>query len=76
MPRHYKNTIDALSDRRPPKKSIPGAVFTIQTFGGFLGFNSHSKILVTERCFYVYVKSSLSNGTNHLNLKPTLLLSR
>jgi hypothetical protein len=28
-----------------------GAVIAVQTFGGFLGFNPHCHILVTDGCF-------------------------
>jgi hypothetical protein len=35
----------------PGKKSIPGAVIAIQTFGNFLGFNPHGHVLVTDGCF-------------------------
>jgi hypothetical protein len=35
----------------PGKKSIPGAVIAIQTFGDFLGFNPHGHVLITDGCF-------------------------
>ena len=31
---------------------MPGAVVTIQSFGDFLGFNSHLHVLGTDGCFY------------------------
>ena len=33
------------------KKSDPGAVIALQTFGEFLGFNPHGHVLVTDGCF-------------------------
>lgn len=36
----------------PEFNPIPGAVIAIQTFGDFLGFNSHCHILLTDGCFY------------------------
>jgi hypothetical protein len=36
----------------PEKEPIPGAVITIQSFGDFLGFNSHCHILVTDFSFF------------------------
>jgi len=36
----------------PEKNAIPGAVVAIQTFGGFLGFNPHCHVLITDGCFY------------------------
>lgn len=36
----------------PETDPNPGAVIAIQTFGDFLGFNPHCRILVTDRCFY------------------------
>jgi hypothetical protein len=34
------------------KNPTPGAVFALQTFGDFLGFNPHCHVLVTDGCFY------------------------
>ena len=31
---------------------MPGAAIAIQTFGDFLGFNSHLHILCSDGCFY------------------------
>ena len=33
-------------------KAVPGAVIAIQTFGDFLGFNSHLHILISDGCFH------------------------
>jgi hypothetical protein len=38
--------------RAQHRQAVPGAVIAIQTFGDFLGFNPHSHILCTDRCFY------------------------
>ncbi len=40
--------MEAFAERDP----IPGAVFAIQTFGDFLGFNPRCHVLVTDGCFY------------------------
>jgi hypothetical protein len=32
--------------------AVPGAVIAIQSFGDFLGFNSHLHVLSTDGCFY------------------------
>jgi len=36
----------------PEKAPLPGAAIAIQIFGGFLGFNPHCHILLTDGCFY------------------------
>jgi hypothetical protein len=36
----------------PEESAVPGAVIAIQSFGDFLGFNSHLHILGTDGCFY------------------------
>ncbi len=41
-----------LQDAVPENDPIPGAVIAMQTFGDFLGFNSHCHILITDGCFY------------------------
>jgi hypothetical protein len=35
----------------PGENSVPGATIAIQTFGGFLGFNPHGHVLITNGCF-------------------------
>jgi hypothetical protein len=32
--------------------ALPGAVIAIQSFGDFLGFNSHLHVLTSDGCFY------------------------
>jgi hypothetical protein len=32
--------------------AAPGAVIAIQSFGDFLGFNSHLHVLISDGCFY------------------------
>jgi len=34
------------------KKSVPGAVIAIQSFGDFLGFHSHLHVLISDGCFH------------------------
>ena len=34
------------------EEAVPGAVIAIQSFGDFLGFNSHLHVLVSDGCFY------------------------
>jgi hypothetical protein len=36
----------------PEKGAVPGAVIAIQSFGDFLGFNSHLHVLCSDGCFY------------------------
>ncbi|MFH1351318.1 MAG: transposase, partial [Pseudomonadota bacterium] len=36
----------------PEEDAVPGAVIAIQTFGDFLGFNSHCHVLCTDGGFY------------------------
>lgn len=36
----------------PEDDAVPGAVVAIQSFGDFLGFNSHLHVLGTDGCFY------------------------
>jgi len=33
-------------------KAVPGAAVAIQTFGDFLGFNSHLHVLISDGCFH------------------------
>ena len=32
--------------------AVPGAVIAVQSFGDFLGFNSHLHVIGTDGCFY------------------------
>jgi hypothetical protein len=41
-----------LQETVPENNPIPDAVFSVQTFGDFFGFNPHCNILVTDGCFY------------------------
>jgi hypothetical protein len=34
------------------EEAVPGAVIAIQSFGDFLGFNSHLHVLASDGCFY------------------------
>jgi hypothetical protein len=36
----------------PEEDAVPGAVIAIQSFGDFLGFNSHLHVLASDGCFY------------------------
>ena len=36
----------------PEENAVPGAVIAIQSFGDFLGFNSHLHVLASDGCFY------------------------
>ena len=36
----------------PEQNAVPGAVIAIQSFGDFLGFNSHLHVLASDGCFY------------------------
>jgi hypothetical protein len=36
----------------PEQDAVPGAVIAIQSFGDFLGFNSHLHVLASDGCFY------------------------
>ncbi|MBA7665477.1 hypothetical protein ES703_73547 [subsurface metagenome] len=36
----------------PEQGAVPGAVVAIQSFGDFLGFNSHLHVLASDGCFY------------------------
>ena len=36
----------------PEEDAVPGAVIATQSFGDFLGFNSHLHVLSTDGCFY------------------------
>ena len=36
----------------PEENAVPGAVIAIQSFGDFLGFNSHLLVLASDGCFY------------------------
>ena len=36
----------------PEENPVPGAVIAIQSFGDFLGFNSHLHVLASDGCFY------------------------
>jgi len=36
----------------PEKGAVPGAAIAIQSFGDFLGFNSHLHVLASDGCFY------------------------
>jgi hypothetical protein len=38
----------------PETDPILGAVIAVQTFGGFIGFNPHCHILLTDGCSYSY----------------------
>jgi hypothetical protein len=49
----------------PKQGAVPGAAMPIQTFGDFLGFNSHYHIVCTEGCFY---------GSGMFGVRPTLKL--
>jgi hypothetical protein len=41
-----------LQELVPEKDPMPDAVVAIQTFGDFLGFNPHLRVLCTDGCFY------------------------
>jgi hypothetical protein len=49
----------------PLLDTVPEPVIAIQTFGNFLGFNSHCHILCTDGCFY---------GTDMFSVAPTFKL--
>jgi len=36
----------------PEEDAVPGAAIAIQSFGDFLGFNSHLHVLASDGCFY------------------------
>jgi len=36
----------------PEEDAVPGAVIAIQSFGDFLGFNSHLHVLASDGCFH------------------------
>ena len=36
----------------PEENAVPGAVIAIQSFGDFLGLNSHLHVLASDGCFY------------------------
>jgi len=41
-----------LQEAVPENEPIPGAVIAVQMFCGFLGFNPHCHILITDGRFY------------------------
>lgn len=36
----------------PYEDAVAGAVIAVQSFGDFLGFNSHLHVMATDGCFY------------------------
>ena len=47
--------------------AVPGAAVAIQSFGGFLGFNPHCHILITDGCFY---GKDMCRVAPHFHTKP------
>ena len=45
LSRYLKQTV-------PCDDAVAGAVIAVQSFGDFLGFNSHLHVIATDGCFY------------------------
>lgn len=56
------------------KAPLPGAVIAVQTFGDFLGFNSHCHILLTDGCFYG--DKGMSRALQGIRVAPPLELKK
>jgi len=64
-----------LQEAVPEQNPIPGAVIAIQTFGDFLGFNSHCHVLVTDGCFLRQAQDSVY-GRGMFRVAPFLDLKK